>query len=110
MAILQTPIQALPYPDANSVLRDINDYIRNLATALETKLVMVFSSASERGTDIPTPTEGMLTWLQDVNELHLYNGTAWVRVWPTSPAILTGTTAPVGSQGQVGDIYVQYTA
>jgi hypothetical protein len=108
MAILNTPVQGLPYPDANATVNEVDDYIANLAAAVETKLVMEFASATDRNTKIATPTEGMVCWLQDVNVLEAHDGTTWQQVWPASPAILSGTTAPTGSQGNVGDIYVQY--
>lgn len=110
MAILNTPIQKLPYPDENSLINSVDEYIRNLAKALETKLVMVFVSASDRDTTLPagSRTEGMMAWLQDTNKLHLFDGTDWKQIYPPSPNITTGTTLPSISTGAVGDIYIQY--
>jgi hypothetical protein len=42
------------------------------------KLVMTFPSAVTRGATISKPTEGMVTWLKDVNRLEVYDGSAWV--------------------------------
>lgn len=39
--------------------------------------VMVFADASARSTAIPTPTEGMVTYLSDVNNVEYYSGSAW---------------------------------
>ena len=109
MATLNTPVQDLPYPDENSKINSTDEYIRNLAFALETKLVMSFPSSVERAAEIPTPTEGMVAWLQGSNKLTLYNGTAWVQIYPTVPTITSGTAAPAAGSGAVGDIYIQYT-
>jgi len=108
VAIQYTPLQNLPYPDADSTIKDINDYIRNLALALEGKLVMVFPNDAARTTAVASPTEGMLSWLQDTNMLYVHDGTGWKQMYPSAPAILSGTVAPTGSTGAVGDIYIQH--
>jgi hypothetical protein len=41
--------------------------------------VMVFSNASARSAAITVPLEGMLTWLEDINQYQNYNGSAWVQ-------------------------------
>jgi hypothetical protein len=50
---------------------DLNDYLMNQS-------VIVFSNATARSVAIPSPIEGMVTYLQDTNSLNVYNGTAWV--------------------------------
>jgi hypothetical protein len=60
-------------PDANKLAKDI-------ANAIAPRSIMRFTSASARGATLTSPTEGMLTWLQDVNRLDLYDGTTWVAV------------------------------
>lgn len=109
MAILYTPIQDLPYPDANSKINSTDEYIRNLAFALEGRLVMVFASATERTSDLVTAAEGQLSWLQDVNTLSVYNGSAWKQIYPPSPNILNGSGAPSSGLGNAGDVYVEIT-
>lgn len=108
MAILNTPIQALPYPDENSLINAVDEYIRNVAFALEKKLLMVFASAADRDSKLTAPTEGMLAWLQDVDKLMLRTGTAWVQIYPPVPNFTFGTGAPSTTTGNVGDIYIQY--
>jgi hypothetical protein len=39
--------------------------------------VMTFASSGARGSAIASPTEGMITYLEDSNSLQLYNGTSW---------------------------------
>lgn len=60
-------------PDAGKLAKEI-------ANALAQRGVMRFSSASARGATLTSPVEGMLTWLQDINRLDLYDGSAWVAV------------------------------
>lgn len=50
---------------------EINDNLMNQS-------VMVFSNSTARAAALPSPLEGMLTWLQDSNKYQNYNGTAWV--------------------------------
>jgi hypothetical protein len=63
-------------PDANKLAKDI-------ANAIAPRSIMRFTSASARGAALAgdyAPVEGMLTWLQDVNRLDLYDGSSWVAV------------------------------
>jgi hypothetical protein len=41
--------------------------------------VMVFSNAAARSAAITVPLEGMLTWLEDIDQYQNYNGSAWVQ-------------------------------
>jgi len=51
---------------------EINDNLMNQS-------VMVFSNSTARSAALPTPLEGMLTWLEDVNRYEYRNGAgAWV--------------------------------
>lgn len=52
---------------------ELNNYLMN-------QTVMVFASSSERSSTLTTPTEGMITYLQDTNALQSYNGSSWVAV------------------------------
>jgi hypothetical protein len=60
-------------PDAGKLAKDI-------ANAIVQRGVMRFSSASSRGATLSAPVEGMLSWLQDINRLDLYDGSTWVAV------------------------------
>jgi hypothetical protein len=63
-------------PDANKLAKDITN-------AIAQRSVLRFASASTRGATLAgdyAPVEGMLTWLQDVNRLDLYDGSSWVAV------------------------------
>lgn len=63
---------------------DLNGYLMDQS-------VMVFTNAADRTAQIPTPTEGMMSYLKDTNAVEVYNGTAFV-------AIDTATTSINASQ------------
>lgn len=60
---------------AGSVLTasDVNGYLMDQA-------VMVFASAAARSSAIPSPSEGMMTYLSDTNVVQVYNGTAYASI------------------------------
>jgi hypothetical protein len=63
-------------PDASKLAKDIVNTIVSRST-------MRFASASTRGATLTgdfAPVEGMMTWLQDVNRLDLWDGSSWVAV------------------------------
>jgi hypothetical protein len=57
----------------NTVLTaaDVQDYLMDQS-------VMVFSDSTTRGSAIPTPTEGMVTYLSGSDSLEAYNGANWL--------------------------------
>jgi hypothetical protein len=57
---------------------------RNIVDALVPRSNMRFASASARAAAIAAPVEGMVTWLQDVNSQYVYDGSAWVSLFPVS--------------------------
>jgi hypothetical protein len=97
--------QGVPYallsdvPNAQTATTGIVD-------ALTPKVVMTFASASVRGATIATPVAGMVTWLQDIRQLQLYDGTTWSTIasgsstW-TTIALGSGYTHNGNSQGNV---------
>jgi len=52
---------------------DINTYLMEQS-------VMTFASSTARATAIPTPNEGMLTYLEDTNVFQYYTGSAWTNL------------------------------
>src|SRR6056297_532075 len=69
--------------------------------------VMVFADSSARSSAIPSPTEGMLTYLEDTDAVEKYDGSAFVNVAPgglvaVKSALKTDTfSASVGAGGNV---------
>jgi hypothetical protein len=58
--------------------------------------VMVFSNAAARSAAITVPLEGMLTWLEDVNDYQYYNGASWIQLVPPTGLVLVKSQA-IGS-------------
>jgi hypothetical protein len=52
---------------------DVNTYLMDQS-------VMSFATSAARTTAIPTPVEGMVTYLEDSNSLQLWNGASWTAV------------------------------
>ncbi len=71
----------------------------DLQSYIQDQVVFVYANASARTSGILSPTEGMISYLQDTNLLYYYSGSAWVQVTPTSldaSVITSGTlTVPV---------------
>lgn len=61
---------------------DVQNYLMN-------QVVMVFDNATDRSTSLTAPTEGMLSYLKDVDKTQVYTGTTWVEV-------ATGSSYSVG--------------
>ena len=109
MTMGSTAKQAAPYPMADEALKDGNDHVRKLAQWVDDRVVMRFATQTALGTAVPAPVAGQLCFIVADKVLQIYDGTGWKRVYPSSPTIYTGTAAPAGSLGAVGDIYIQYT-
>lgn len=81
----------------------------DIDTYLMDQAVMTFANSTARSTAIPSPKEGMLTYLEDTNQLSLWTGSAWVVQNPmtsTGDLIVGGTGgAPtrlaIGSNGSI---------
>ena len=87
----------------------IPDAIKALADGVIPRTRLTFASASARGatlTGATAPVEGMLTWLQDVNRLDVWDGSTWVAVstgasaW-TSISLASGFTNNGNSNGNL---------
>jgi len=59
--------------DAGEVLSatDVNNFLMN-------QMVMTFAGTAARGSAIPSPTEGMLTYLADTDKFEFFNGTTFL--------------------------------
>lgn len=92
---------------SNTDAPDIPKTAQQLADGLIPRSILRFASSSARGatlTGAQAPVEGMLTWLQDVNRLDLYDGSSWVAVstgasaW-TTISLASGFTQNGNSNG-----------
>jgi hypothetical protein len=59
--------------DSGDVLSatDVNSFLMN-------QMVQTFAGTAARGSAIPTPVEGMLTYLSDSNTFEYFDGTSFV--------------------------------
>lgn len=67
----------------NSESPNLQALATNLASGIIPRSVMRFASASARAaalTGATAPVEGMVTWLQDVNRLYVYDGSTWQEI------------------------------
>ncbi|MFD1277475.1 hypothetical protein [Streptomyces kaempferi] len=76
---------------------------KNIANGIAPRSVMRFSSASARTatlTGATAPVEGMVSYLQDVDRLYTYTGTAWVEVSTRqeASAVLTSSSSTTTSE------------
>jgi hypothetical protein len=64
---------------------DVNEYLMDQS-------VMTFADSAARGSAIPSPTEGMVTYLDDTDTLEVFNGTSFTGVGgaATTNAIING--------------------
>lgn len=72
---------------------------KNLANGIAQRSVMRFASASARGatlTGTSAPVDGMATWLQDINELQVYDGSNWVTPQPSLSSTTSGLSVASG--------------
>jgi len=90
---------------------DINNYWMN-------QPIMVFTNSAARTAAIPSPTEGMVTYLTASDHFTIYSGTEWV-IWdmawnswtPTITGISTSSvTAQYVRQGKVVHFYIYATS
>jgi hypothetical protein len=76
----------------------VNDYLMDQS-------VMRFASAAARNAAIPSPTEGMVCYLDDVNQIWYHNGSGWQLTGGDKPLYFgSSTTATANSTWVVGAV------
>lgn len=85
---------------------DVNTYLMDQA-------VMTFATTSARDTALPTPSEGMMAYVEDTpDRTYTYSGSRWYRwdhTWISFTPTLTGTTSnPTPGSGSVLAGYHRY--
>lgn len=68
---------------------DLNNYLMNQS-------VIVFADAAARTAAIASPTEGMVTYLEDTNTVEVYDGSAWTDINDNTAAIPKSTVTTAG--------------
>ena len=78
---------------------------------LQDQSVMVFAGTAARGSAIATPTEGMVVYLKDADQMQIYNGSNWI---PQAYAQAAGTadskTGALAADATVGSINIAFPA
>lgn len=64
------------------------------------QVVTPFANASARTSAVSSPVEGMVSYLNDVNSLEVYNGTVWVPTQPQTALVSTSETDVGGTAYQ----------
>jgi hypothetical protein len=80
-------------------------------TNLMDQAVMVFDNSAARGSSIPSPSEGMVTYLKDTNVIEKYDGSAFVNIDTTgkilqvvSTTLTTAVSVSVATAGTFVDV------
>lgn len=68
---------------------DLNTYLMNQS-------VITFANSTARSSTLTSPTEGMVTYLEDTNKVEVYTGAAWVDINDNSGAIPLSTVTATG--------------
>jgi hypothetical protein len=84
------PLETLSSSDVNTFLMD--------------QSVMVFDNAAARNIAIPSPVQGMVTFLKDLNVLEAWSGSSW-DIASGSGSIIVSETAPTGPLIQNGSLW-----
>jgi hypothetical protein len=90
---------------------DVNSFLMD-------QTVMSFADAAARTTAIPTPVQGMTTYLQDIDDIRVYDGTKWIGPSGSTKIVnqsFTSTTQVIisncfSADYDVYEIYVRTTA
>jgi hypothetical protein len=112
MGYTKTPINNIDVPNNQENLNQGYVFSNKVATQGEPFSVMRFATMTDLSNKlvgaILTPVNGMVAYVADQSAFFGYVGGAWHRIYPTEKQIFTGTTAPAGTLGGVGDVYLQY--
>ena len=94
--VITVPVGDISATELQSALSEISSEkaTTSSVSSLEPQTVRVYDNATARSSAIPSPTEGMTTYLKDLKTINVYNGTAWIEVSGSggaNPLFLTGT-------------------
>lgn len=80
----------------------------NVQNYLQDQAVMVFGGTAARASAIPTPSEGMVTYQTDTDQLTYYDGTNWDQLAPLDSPTFTGTVsaATISASGDISGAIV----
>lgn len=76
---------------------DVNGYLMEQS-------VMVFGGTAARSSAIPTPSEGMVTYLSDLNDIQAYNGSSWISTGLTAGTTTANYGWPIPASGSIASL------
>jgi len=109
-----TSFQSLPYPELGAPAHP--DNVKELADFIDGRVVMRFASSSARDAAITSPAEGQTAWLNDVDQMTTYDGSAWqviaqplnLGAWTSyTPTWTSSGTAPAIGNGTLSGKYLK---
>lgn len=106
MAILNSG-QGLPYPNPDERISALPSAVASLVTALDKKIVGTYANPTAVA-NAGTFHAGAVVWVQSSQTLQVWTGSSWVSIYPSTPRVYSGTTAPASNLGSVGDLYIRY--
>lgn len=65
----------------------------NVMGYLQDQAVMNFAGTAARGSAVPTPSEGMVSYLADADSVEVYNGSAWKLLGGTIAQVISATNS-----------------
>lgn len=95
----------LVYPDTGAQV-DVPADMLALANSVGPYLNMRFTNATARDALLTAPVEGMVAWLQDINQWTYYDGSAW-RL--QAPFAMAGVSVTLTSAPAVGSLTQAFT-
>ena len=82
----------------------------NVQGYLQDQVIQVYDDASDRTTVLgEAVTEGMVTYLKDVNTVQVYDGTSW-KVVTSDPTLTSSAASTYTIQDTDADQYLQFTS
>jgi hypothetical protein len=82
---------------------DVNNFLMDQS-------VMSFAGTAARGSAIPTPVEGMVTYLEDTDSLQMFNGSIYTNVANTGRGVLSFQSATNATSISAGVALTVFTA
>lgn len=81
---------------------DVQNYLQDQA-------VMVFAGTASRGSAIASPSEGMVSYLTDADQIQVYNGTRWIpQAYAQAAGTASATTGALAADATVGSIAITF--
>lgn len=65
---------------------------------------MVFGGTAARSSAVPTPSEGMVTYLSDLNDIQAYDGSNWISTGLTAGTTTANYGWPIPASGSIASL------